>query len=107
MLDPPLCIPKLCVIAARQVFLPLRDVATPLDRHSFAQQAPEQFRWVNFHSPTDNDVVAWVTRSLEPEHWTAIDEIAVEYDAALVVTTLRANPQALPGSDVSPSGTRR
>ena len=65
-----------------------------------AQQAPEQFRWVNFHSPTDNDVVAWVTRSLEPEHWTAIDEIAVEYDAALVVTTLRANPQALPGSDV-------
>jgi hypothetical protein len=65
-----------------------------------AQQAPDQFRWVNFHSSTDNDVVAWVTRSLEPEHWTAINEIGVEYDAALVVTTLRANNQALPGADL-------
>lgn len=83
----------------RQVILLFATVAL-LASQSIAQQAPEQFRWVNFHSPTDNDVVAWVTRSLEPEHWTAIDEIAVEYDAALVVTTLRANPQALPGSDV-------
>jgi hypothetical protein len=66
---------------------------------SFAQQAPDQFRWVNFHSSTDHDVVAWITRSLEPEHWTQINEIGVEYDSALVVTTLRANPQSLPGSD--------
>ena len=68
--------------------------------HLSAQQAPDQFRWVNFHSSTDNDVVAWVTRSLEPEHWTAISEIGVEYDAALVVTTLRANPQSLPNADL-------
>jgi hypothetical protein len=65
-----------------------------------AQQAPDQFRWVNFHSSTDHDVVAWITRSLEPEHWTQINEIGVEYDAALVVTTLRANPQSLPSSDL-------
>jgi hypothetical protein len=67
---------------------------------SSAQQAPDQFRWVNFHSSTDNDVVAWITRSLEPEHWTAINEIGVEYDSALVVTNLRANPQSLPSSDL-------
>jgi hypothetical protein len=71
-------------------------IAAPLS----AQQAPDQFRWVNFHSSTDNDVVAWITRSLEPEHWTQINEIGVEYDAALVVTTLRANPQSLPSSDL-------
>jgi hypothetical protein len=67
---------------------------------SQAQQAPDQFRWVNFHSSADHDVVAWITRSFEPEHWTAINEIGVEYDAALVVTTQRANPQSLPSSDV-------
>jgi hypothetical protein len=64
-----------------------------------AQQTPENFRWIDFHSPKDQDVVVWVTRSLEPEKWTAIREIAVEYDAALVVTTLRANPQAAPEND--------
>jgi hypothetical protein len=67
---------------------------------SIAQQAPDQFRWVNFHASTDNDVVAWITRSLEPEHWTAINEICVEYDAALVVTALRPNPQSLPNEDL-------
>ena len=59
-----------------------------------AQQAPDSFRWVDFHSPKDQDVVTWVTRSLAVEDWTAIREIAVEYDAALVVTTKRANPQS-------------
>jgi hypothetical protein len=71
-----------------------------LSASSSAQQAPDQFRWVNFHSSTDHDVVAWITRSLEPEHWTQINEIGVEYDAALVVTTLRANPQSLPNEDL-------
>jgi hypothetical protein len=65
-----------------------------------AQQAPDQFRWVNFHSSTDNDVVAWVTRSLEAEHWTSISEIGVEYDAALVVTMMRPSSQALPSGDL-------
>jgi len=64
-----------------------------------AQQAPDTFRWIDFHSAKDQDVVVWVTRSLEPEKWTAIREIGVEYDAALVVTTLRPTPQSLPATD--------
>jgi hypothetical protein len=70
-------------------------VAAPLP----AQQAPENFRWVDFHSAKDQSVVAWVTRSLEPEKLTAIREIGVEYDAALVITTQRATPQSAPSSD--------
>jgi hypothetical protein len=64
-----------------------------------AQQAPDSFRWIDFHAAKDQDVVTWVTRSLDPEKWSAIREIAVEYDAALVVTTLRAAPQSMPSSD--------
>jgi hypothetical protein len=51
------------------------------------------------HSPKDQDVIVWVTRSLAAEKWTAIREIGVEYDAALVVTTLRATPQSSPTAD--------
>jgi len=65
-----------------------------------AQQAPDAFRWIDFHSAADQDVVTWVTRSLTVEKWTAIREIGVEYDAALVVTTTRSNPQSLPASDL-------
>ena len=65
-------------------------VAAPLQ----SQQAPDNFRWVDFHSAKEADTIAWVRRSLEPEKWTAIREIGVEYDAALVVTTLRATPQS-------------
>ncbi|HZB89788.1 MAG TPA: hypothetical protein VE291_14105 [Terracidiphilus sp.] len=64
-----------------------------------AQQAPDTFHWIDFHAPADQDTVVWVTRALATEKWTAIREIGVEYDAALVVTTLRAAPQALPSSD--------
>jgi hypothetical protein len=70
-------------------------VAAPLS----AQQSPDAFRWIDFHSAKDQNVVAWVRRSLEPEKWTAIREIGVEYDAALVVTTLRATPQSQPSAD--------
>jgi hypothetical protein len=59
-----------------------------------AQQAPDTFRWVDFHSPKDQDVIVWVTRSLVVEDWTAIREIGVQYDSALVVTTKRATPQS-------------
>jgi hypothetical protein len=62
-----------------------------------AQQ--DTFRWMDFHSAKDQDIIIWVTRSLEAEKWTAIREIGVIYDAALVVTTLRANPEASPGAD--------
>jgi hypothetical protein len=65
-----------------------------------AQQSPENFRWIDFHSAKDQDIVAWVTRSLEPEKWTAIREIGVEYDAALVITTLRSTPQSPASADV-------
>jgi len=67
--------------------------------HARAEQAPDPFRWVNTHSETDTDIVGWVTRSLAGEKWTAIREIGVEYDAALVVTTLRSNPRLLPVTD--------
>lgn len=62
-----------------------------------AQQ--DSFRWMDFHSQRDQDIIVWVTRSLEAEKWSSIREIGVLYDAALVVTTLRSNPQASPGSD--------
>jgi hypothetical protein len=64
-----------------------------------AQQSPDNFRWIDFHSKQDQDTVVWVTRSLDPEKWTAIREIGVEYDAALVVTTLRKTPQTPPALD--------
>lgn len=64
-----------------------------------AQQAPEGFRWVDFHAQSDQDVVVWVTRALAVESWTAIREIGVEYDAALVVTSLRPSPQSAPSAD--------
>jgi hypothetical protein len=84
----------------RSVFLCILLVLIPstLARPLAAQQSPDAFRWIDFHSQHDQDVVAWVTRSLEAAKWTAIREIAVEYDAALVVTTLRATPQS-PASD--------
>jgi hypothetical protein len=62
-----------------------------------AQQ--DHFRWMDFHAPEDHDIVVWVQQSLGAEKWTAIREIGVEYDAALVVTTLRASPQSLPSDD--------
>lgn len=64
-----------------------------------AQETPENFRWIDFHAPKDQDVVLWVTKALEAEKWTAIREIGVQYDAALVVTTLRQGPQAMVSSD--------
>jgi hypothetical protein len=64
-----------------------------------AQQPPDAFRWIDFHSPQDQDVIVWVTRSLEGNQWTAIREIGVKYDAALVVTSFRPTPQSLPEDD--------
>lgn len=62
-------------------------------------RAQDTFRWMDFSSPKDQDIIVWVTRSLGPEKWSAIREIGVLYDAAVVVTTLRSNPQAPPSSD--------
>ena len=70
-------------------------VAVPLS----AQQTSGSFRWIDFHSQKDQNIVTWVTRALQVENWTAIREIGVEYDAALVVTSDRAAPQAAPSND--------
>jgi hypothetical protein len=65
----------------------------------FAQQEPDPFRWMDFHSQKDQDIVVWVTQALAAEKWTAIREIGVKYDAALVVTTLRASPESAANED--------
>ena len=64
-----------------------------------SEQQPGAFYWVNFHSSKDQSIVTWVLRSLAVEDWTAIREIGVMYDSALVVTTNRATPQSLPDTD--------
>ena len=64
---------------------------------AYTQQDP--FRWMDFHSPEDQSVIVWVTRALDAEKWTAIREIGVQFDAALVVTTLRATPQSQANAD--------
>jgi hypothetical protein len=83
----------------RHHFLLAVLLAAPLPISLFAQPAPEAFRWIDFHSAADQNTLTWVTRSLTVEKWSAIREIGVEYDAALVVTTTRPNPQSLPASD--------
>jgi len=64
-----------------------------------AQQTSDTFRWIDFHSPKDQNIVAWVTRSLQVADWTAIREVGVVYDAALVVTTNRTKPESTPNDD--------
>ncbi|MFZ1083543.1 MAG: hypothetical protein WAN35_01110 [Terracidiphilus sp.] len=54
---------------------------------------------MDFHSDEDRDIVVWVKQSLGAEKWTAIREIGVQYDAALVVTTLRPSPQSSTSED--------
>jgi len=66
---------------------------------SCGAQAPDSFRWVDLHSPNDQDVVNWVTRALAGQKWTAIREIGVQYDGALVITTYRNSPQGTPNRD--------
>lgn len=78
-------------------------VATSLPAQSAPPRQPQTsgtFRWIDFHSQPDQNIVIWVTRSLQVANWTAIREIGVEYDAALVITSDRTNPQAPPGSGV-------
>ncbi|MGA7340616.1 MAG: hypothetical protein WBX18_08460 [Terracidiphilus sp.] len=64
-----------------------------------AQQPPDTFRWMDFHSQKDQSTIIWVTRALQVDDWTAIREIGVKYDAALVITSNRATPQSLPKDD--------
>jgi len=78
----------ICLIAALALAVP-----------AHAQQTSGTFRWIDFHDPKDQNIVAWIARSLQVEKWTAIREIGVVYDAALVVTADREGPQSLPGND--------
>jgi hypothetical protein len=64
-----------------------------------ARAQEETFRWVDFHAEKDQPIIVWVTRSLDQEKWSAIREIGVLYDAALVVTTVRSAPDTSPASD--------
>ena len=66
---------------------------------SCAAQAPDSFHWIDFHSTKEQDVVNWVTRALAEQKWTAIREIGIQYDAALVITTYRNSPQGTPNRD--------
>ena len=59
-----------------------------------AQAQSDSFRWMDFHSEKDQSEITWVTRALSAEKWTAIREIGVIYDSALVVTTNRASAQS-------------
>ena len=59
----------------------------------------DSFRWMDFHSDADQPTVVWVERALAAEKWTAIREIGVEYDAALVIATLRPTPQSPANAD--------
>ena len=74
-------------------------LATASAPSSSTAQAPDSFRWIDFQSPSDQDVLIWVTRALDGQKWSAIREIGVQYDAALVVTTYRTSPQASPNRD--------
>ncbi len=71
----------------------------PLQLRRMPSEGPDPFRWMNFHSQKDQDIITWVTQALANEKWTAIREIGVEYDAALVVTTLRAAPDSPANQD--------
>jgi hypothetical protein len=68
-----------------------------------AQPNVEAFHWVDFHDahdPKDAPTIAWVTQALKAEKWTAIREIGVQWDSAIVLTSERKTPQSTPPTDV-------
>jgi hypothetical protein len=76
-------------------------LALPCVQYAEAQPAAamEAFHWIDFHDAKDAPTVAWVTQSLKAEKWTQIREIGVQWDSAVVITSLRASPQATPPAD--------
>ncbi len=79
--------------------LPLIALLATLLVPGAASAQQDVFHWIDFHAQSDQPVVTWVTRTLDPYKWSAIREIGVMYDAALVVTTDRATPTASPAQD--------
>jgi len=66
---------------------------------SHAQPAMEAFHWIDFRDPKDAPTVTWVTQALKAEKWTAIREIGVQWDSAVVLTSERKTPQSNPPTD--------
>lgn len=81
------------------LFLPLAVAAVGCPAQLVAQPDLGAFHWIDFHDAKDAPTLAWVTQSLKAEKWTALREIGVQWDSALVITTERATPQSTPASD--------
>ena len=81
----------LCTLASAMLIM----AALP----AYAQTNVEAFHWVDFHDSKDAPTVAWVTQALKAEKWTAIREIGVQWDSALVITSERKTPQSTPPID--------
>jgi hypothetical protein len=88
-----------CGFSLRLLWFAMMACVVASPRVATAQQGDPAFHWVDFRSEADQPVIVWVTRALSPEKWTAIREIGVLYDAALVVTTERSSPDGLPSAD--------
>src|ERR1700757_2482316 len=82
-----------------RILISLGWILVALSSYEPLQAQEDSFRWMDFHSAKDQDVIVWVTRALAAEKWSSIREIGVIYDAALVVTSLRSNPEASPSAD--------
>jgi hypothetical protein len=54
---------------------------------ALAQPSIDAFHWVDFRDAKDAPTVAWVTQALKAEKWTAIREIGVQWDSAVVLTS--------------------
>ena len=93
------CFIARCAVAVAAVLTPASILCAQQPADTAQQQPAGGFYWINFHNPKDQDIVVWVTRSLAVDEWSAIREIGVKYDAALVVTTDRKTPQSLPEDD--------
>jgi len=89
---------QLAVLVAAWIAIAL----VPLSASAQDQPPPldESFHWIDFHAAKDQPIVVWVTRSLDREEWSAIREIGVLYDAALVATTRRSAPDRSPAADM-------
>ena len=64
-----------------------------------AQPGLDNFHWIDFHNEKDAPTVTWVTQALKAEKWSAIREIGVQWDSAVVVTVERKTPQSTPETD--------
>jgi len=74
-------------------------ILLPESRVAAAQTPLDAFHWIDFRDAKDAPTVTWVTQTLTAEKWTAIREIGVQWDAAVVLTSERKTPQSMPAAD--------